>query len=71
MKTLQMVFGTDFNKNFLLNVTNPKENLTSSEVQQVMNEIVAKSYLETRHGKPVNVKSARIVERSESDLFKL
>jgi hypothetical protein len=71
MKTLQMIFATDFGKSYQFNLTNPKEQLTSEEVRDVMESIVAGNYIESTSGRPVAVKEAKVVERIETPLFKL
>ncbi|TDM07042.1 DUF2922 domain-containing protein [Macrococcus lamae] len=71
MKTLQMIFATDFGKSYQFNIASPKEQLTAEEVQSVMESLVTGNYLETPNGRPASLKEAKIVERIETPLFKL
>ncbi|KAA1040298.1 DUF2922 domain-containing protein [Macrococcus equipercicus] len=71
MKTLQMVFTTDFGKSYQFNIAHPKEQLTAADVRNVMQSIVTGNYFETTNGRPVAVKEAKLVERIETPLFKL
>lgn len=64
-----MMFTTDFGKSYQFNVANPKENITTEEVRQVMQAIIEGRYFETSNGVPVAVKSAKVVERVETILI--
>ncbi|WJP98773.1 DUF2922 domain-containing protein [Macrococcus bovicus] len=70
MKTLQMTFLTDFGKSYQFSVANPKVNLNAQTVENVMQTIIDKQYFETKAGRPVTIKSAKIVDRVENILLK-
>ncbi|MCE4957155.1 DUF2922 domain-containing protein [Macrococcoides caseolyticum] len=71
MKTLQMNFLTDTGKHYTFSIQQPKENLTSESVMQVMENIVNAKYFITNAGQPVQVQSAKIVDKVETLLFDL
>ncbi|GGB06407.1 hypothetical protein GCM10007190_13100 [Macrococcus hajekii] len=70
MKTLQMTFATDFGKNYQFSIANPKEEITAQTVENVMQTIIDRQYFETPAGRPVAIKSAKIVDRVESIILK-
>ncbi|TDL94110.1 DUF2922 domain-containing protein [Macrococcus brunensis] len=70
MKTLQMTFMTDFGKSYQFSVVNPKADLNAQTVENVMQTIIDKQYFETKAGRPVAIKSAKLVDRIESILIK-
>jgi len=69
MKTLQMSFGTEFGKTYVLSISNPKENITKEEVMQAMEMFVSANYLATNSGALTTIKSAKLVDRTEQLLF--
>ena len=71
MKTLQMLFTTDFGKSYTFQINAPKETITKEEVLEVMESIVSNKLLATNQGTPIQVKSAKIVDKVETTLFEL
>jgi len=70
MKTLQMTFMTDFGKSYQFSVVNPKTDLNAQTVENVMQTIIDKQYFETKAGRPVAIKNAKLIDRAESILIK-
>ncbi|MCU7558647.1 DUF2922 domain-containing protein [Macrococcus capreoli] len=71
MKTLQMNFLTDTGKSYVFTVNQPKADLTEETVLNVMESIVNAKYFMTNAGVPVQVKSAKLVDKVETVLFDL
>ena len=69
MKTLVLTFVTDQNKSFQLTVTNPKENLSAVEVEQIMQRMIESNILVVPSGRIVAIKAAKYVEKFETDLI--
>ncbi|TDM04178.1 DUF2922 domain-containing protein [Macrococcus carouselicus] len=70
MKTLQMTFTTDFGKNYQFSIANPKSDLTAQTIENVMQTIIDRQYFETPAGRPVAIKGAKLVDRTESIILK-
>lgn len=49
-KTLELIFSTDLNKTHRMRVYDPREDLTSNEVAQVMDNIISKNIFMTSVG---------------------
>ncbi|MEG0449621.1 MAG: DUF2922 domain-containing protein [Lysinibacillus sp.] len=62
-QVLEMQFTTAAGKTSTITVDVPKENLTSSEVQGVMQTIIDQNVFEIEAAAFVAIKGARIVER--------
>ncbi len=59
-KTLEMVFKTESDKEMTLSLAEPKDNLTRSEVESVMNQFIAKNAIASKHGKVTAVANVAI-----------
>lgn len=59
-KTLRMIFTTVDNDQFVLSVSDPKDDLTATEVEAAMNAILATDAFVAG---PVAIDSAEIVDR--------
>lgn len=69
-KTLQLNFTTVAGKQTSLTVDDPRAGLTASEVETVMAQIIDSGVFEV-DGSPLGaIKSARIVERTVTELVK-
>lgn len=71
MKTLQMNFLTDTGKNYAFTINQPKPDLTRDEVVNVMESIVSAKYFVTNSGTPVQIKSAKLIDKVETVLFEI
>lgn len=68
-KSLQLQFETANGKRLLVTVDDPKENLTSSEIERGMEAIIASDVFHVE-GSPLSVvKSARVVERTVTQII--
>lgn len=71
MKTLQMNFLTDTGKNYAFTINQPKPDLSREVVLSVMESIINAKYFITTAGIPVEIKSAKLVDKVETVLFDL
>lgn len=62
-KTLEMIFRNEIGKEVTLSLADPKDNLTSAEVQTVMEAIVDRNIFNTKNGDLVQVVEGRIRTR--------
>ncbi|MEL1135910.1 DUF2922 domain-containing protein [Desulfitobacterium sp. THU1] len=68
-KVLRLTFTTSGGKNLTITVANPKEGLTKSEIEVVMDTILAKNIFLTSGGELSSKRDARIVGTSTDDLY--
>ena len=69
-KVIVMVFGTSDGKTHRMEFNNPKDGLTTDNVQSVMNTIISKNIIQTRSGATLTeIKDGGIVERNYTDLI--
>jgi len=68
-RTLQMVFENAAGKNTRISIADPKDDLTPSEVQGVMDTIVEKNIFNTTGGEIVRAISASIITRDVVELI--
>ena len=69
-KTLQLNFSTAGGKNVMLTVDEPRTDLTEEEVSAVMEDIIDSGTFEVDDYPLEKAVSARIVERTVTDLLK-
>ena len=60
VQTLEMVFRNESGKSVTLSLLEPKDDLTLTEVNSVMQDIIAKNVFSTTSGDLVQVVEARI-----------
>ena len=60
VQTLEMVFRNESGKEVVINMLEPKDNLTLTEVSTVMQDIISKNIFSTASGDLVQVVEARI-----------
>jgi len=69
-KVIVMVFGTSDGKTHRMEFNNPKDGLTTTDVQNVMNTIITKNIIQTKSGATLtSIKDGGIVERTYTDLI--
>ena len=69
-KVIEMVFGTSDGKTHRLEFNNPKDGLTSDNVQSVMNTIITKNIIQTKSGATLtSIKDGGVVQRTYTDLI--
>lgn len=69
-KQLVLVFGTETEgRNFIMRFNNPKDGLTTQQIQDFMNWIIQQNIFLTTFGELVSIKDGGIVERNYSDLI--
>ncbi len=69
MKTLKMAFLNEGGGTLTLTVRNPKDNITETEVQTVMDNIINKNVFATTDGDLVAKKWAKVVDTTETVLY--
>jgi len=62
-KKLEMIFVNAAGKKTKISVDDPRSDLTSQEVQTVMNDIIARNIFNSTGGDLVSIDSARIVSK--------
>lgn len=67
-KTLAMVFRNDIGKLVTLNLAAPRDNLTTAEVQTVMQDIVTKNIFSSKGGNLIQVVDAKLTSRDATVL---
>lgn len=69
-KQLVLVFNTETEgRSFIMRFNNPKENLTSEQIQNFMNWIIQQNIFLTRYGELTGIRDGGIVERNFNDLI--
>ncbi len=69
-KVIVMLFGTSDGKTHRMEFNNPKDGLTTQDVQNVMQTIIDKNIIQTRSGATLTeIKDGGIVERTYTDLI--
>ena len=69
-KVIRMVFNTSDGKTHVLEFNNPRTDVTTTDVQNVMNTIITKNIIQTSSGATlVSIKDGGIVERNYTDLI--
>lgn len=68
-KTLELIFENAEGRTARLTVQDPREDLTSADVQQAMDNIIAGNIFDTVGGDFVGIKGARIVTREVVDIL--
>ena len=66
--TLEMKFNTANGKTITLSVSDPKENITSTEVVTAMQSIIDQDVFHNEGYAIVGISGARMIERNISDL---
>lgn len=69
MKVLKMSFLNEGGGTLTLTVRNPKDNITETEVQTVMDNIIDKNVFATTDGDLVAKKWAKVVDTTETVLY--
>lgn len=67
-KTLELKFNLANGKTMNLNVNNPKENLTPSEITNAMQTIIDQNVFHQNNSELVSINQARIVERNVTEI---
>lgn len=68
-QTLRMIFSTeDPERNFILTLNDPRDDVTQAEVEQVMQNIITRDIFQASGGKLTGILDAQIVQRDVQDL---
>ncbi|MFC7686922.1 DUF2922 domain-containing protein [Ureibacillus sp. GCM10028918] len=67
-QVLEMKFDTDNGKTMTLTVNDPKENLTPTEVENVMQTIISSNIFHNTGSSLIGINQAQIVERTVSEI---
>lgn len=68
-KVLKLTFGTTGGKTITITVANPREDISQTEVETVMETILQKNIFMTSSGELSLKRDARVVGTSTQDLF--
>ncbi|WIW70720.1 DUF2922 domain-containing protein [Anaerosinus gibii] len=68
-KTLEMVFKTEADKELSISLAEPRDNLTRSEVESVMNQLIAKNAIASTNGKLAAVADVKIRTTDKTSLL--
>ena len=68
-KVLRLSFDTSLGGTMTLTLDEPKEGITSAEIEAVMDQIIAKDIFSTAAGNLVAKKDIKIVETVTDDLY--
>lgn len=68
-KNLELIFKNTAGKNARLSVPDPKEDLTTEEVQALMDNILEKNVFETSGGDLVEIVGARLIQKEVIELI--
>lgn len=63
-KRLVVVFNTNANRRFTMNLRNPNEEITESDLLEAANKLIASDALNPMQGKPISVESAKVVTQA-------
>ncbi len=68
-QTLRMIFATENpQRNFVLTLNNPRDDVTQAEVEQVMQSIITRDIFQSIGGRLTEILDAQIVQRDVQDL---
>lgn len=68
VKVLRLVFKTENGKTYAMEFSNPKDGITTEQLQALGNLIVSKNVITTKNGDLVEFVDGGIVERTFTDL---
>jgi hypothetical protein len=68
-KNLEMIFANALGKNSRISVDDPRDDVTSEDVQLAMNDIITLNIFNTSGGDLMQAASARLVTREVTELF--
>lgn len=69
-KQLVLVFTTETEgRTFTMRFSNPKDNLTTEQIQNFMNWVIQQNIILTRFGELTGIRDGGVVERTYSDLI--
>lgn len=68
-KNLELIFKNTAGKSARISVQDPKDDLTTEEVQALMDNIVAKNVFETTGGNLVEAVGARLIQKEVIQLI--
>ncbi|NLO98651.1 MAG: DUF2922 domain-containing protein [Peptococcaceae bacterium] len=68
-KVLRLTFLTSLGKTATFTIPNPRPGLTRSEVEDVMDTLIAKNIFLTNSGEIVAKRDARIIDTTTEDLY--
>ncbi|WP_419962464.1 DUF2922 domain-containing protein [Psychrobacillus sp. BM2] len=68
-KTLQLQFETAHGKNVTISVDDPKSNLTETDIQTGMQEIISSNAFRSDGSPLAVIKSAKVVDRTVTEII--
>jgi len=68
-RVIRLTFLTSMGRTVNFTIPNPRPNITKSEVEDVMDTIIAKNIFLTRSGEIVAKRDARIIDTTTDDLY--
>ncbi|KJS89475.1 DUF2922 domain-containing protein [Desulfosporosinus sp. BICA1-9] len=68
-KVLKLTFLTTGGKSFVISVQQPRENLTLSEAQTVMETVIGKNIINSPSGELAAIRDIRVIDMTTNDLY--
>lgn len=68
-QTLRMVFKNEAGSNFTLSLDNPRDDLTTAEIEAAMDNIITKNIFLTTGGPLVAKQDIKIIDRTTNDMY--
>ena len=68
-KVLRLTFLTNLGKTLTIIIPNPKPDLTKTEVENVMDTVIAKNIFMSSSGEIVAKRDARVIDTTTNDLY--
>ncbi len=68
-KTLRMVFRNEAGKNVTISMDNPKNDVTTAEIEAAMDLVIARNIFTSSGGDLVSKQDIRIIDTTTNDLF--
>ena len=69
VKYIVMVFGTENGKTHRIELNNPKDGLTQTDVQNAMQTLISKNIITTKNGDLTSIVDGGVVDRTYTDLI--
>lgn len=68
-KSLRMVFEATDGSSFSISLNNPKDGVTTTEIEGVMDTIISKNIFQAAGGDLVSKKDAKVIDTTTNDMY--
>ncbi len=68
-KSLRMVFKNEAGTNYTLTLDDPRDDVTGTEIEAVMDQVIAANVIFTSGGDLVSKSDVKIIDRTVNDLY--